>query len=195
MLTLTDANQQVSLNIPGPFTTDEFQVATDASTQHRHNLDSALTLTWIGGNDDWNTASAWNLDTIPTSRDTAIIAQSGSNIITVGTTDNVGIAGLDTARRQHARGRRQPSRSGQLPMTPCSPSSAVTTLDTAPLNLGGTLAVQNGGTLTLGPSETITQTGPSATLDVLPCRRRRDHRQPGQHRRHHRHFSSSPSCH
>ncbi len=43
------------------------------------------TFTWIGNSGTWNVGTNWDLLTVPTSTDDAMIAQSGTNTVTVNT--------------------------------------------------------------------------------------------------------------
>ena len=129
-------------------------------------------------------AQNWSPQAVPTGIDTAIIANPGSvtiaagannavaNLTLGGTNDTLEVDGAlvrrrhDSDRRRHARSRRhRDAERGRDHRQRAAGLRRRPDAGHTPLSLGGTLAVQNAGTLTLGPGETITQTAPSATID------------------------------
>ena len=185
VLTLTDAsNAQVSLNIPGPFTTDEFHIASDGASGTDVTWSFVpRTFTWTDASADWNTPSAWDLGSVPTSGDNAVIGDADTNTITVGPSDTIGIIDLTVSGPNDTLAIDGTLSAGPVTVSAGSivvagslAASQMTDdallafagnhlLDNTPLSLGGTLAAQNPGTLTLGASETITQTTSPALLD------------------------------
>ena len=125
VLTLTnDTNTKVQLNIQGPFNPNEFVLTPDDGGNGTDITWASApgTFTWIGGSGDWNTPSAWDLGSVPTGLDSAIIADAGTNTITIdqaetianltldGTNDTVSVAvGGDFSRP--GRSRSTPARS------------------------------------------------------------------------------------
>ena len=142
---------------------------------------SGQPLTWNGGDGDWNVASNWTPQSVPTGFDTATIASPGS--VTIAAAANNAVANLTignagdtleidgslvvTGTASIDAGTLVVGGTGTLSAAAITDNAllaftGVQPLDT-PLNLSGTL--QNTGTLVFGTGETITQTGPSATID------------------------------
>jgi Hint domain len=142
---------------------------------------SGQTLTWNGGNGEWNVASNWLPQSVPTGFDTATIASPGS--VTIAAAANNAVANLtigDTGDTLEIDGSLVVTGTasidaGTLTVGGAGTLSAAAITDNAllaftgvhaldtPLGLAGTL--QNTGTLIFGTGETITQTSPSATID------------------------------
>ena len=162
-LVLHDAvGAQVTLHIDGDFTTGNFAVNSAPSGSTSIALTAPRTFTWTAGSGDWNTPLNWSPASVPSGFDSALINSSGRNIISIGageseTIDNVTIAAADTL-----------AVSGTLTANRIVDNAVLLfigshALDAASLSLAGTLAIQD-GSLTLGSSETITQSGAVALL-------------------------------
>jgi hypothetical protein len=186
-LTLTDSsNLQATLSFPDRSDITAFQFAPDGKGgTDIAGAGTGQTLTWTSSSGhDWNTATNWSPAIIPGSFDTAVIANPGSTSVTIatgatnvvgnllinspgnslevdGSLNTVGTVTIDAGSLIDA---------GALAASAIKDNAllatqGVQTLDNIPIELGGTLQSQAGGALTLGPSEVITQTGPTATLD------------------------------
>ncbi len=166
-LVLTDgANDHLTLNLLGSFTTGSFQVTSDArGGTNVTNNPTPRTYNWAGsGTIDWNTPTAWDLGLLPTSVDSAVISNAGNNTVKIASTATVSInqltiAGADTLLVTGRLIAQSITDSAVLAFT------SARTLNNAPVRLNGTISEQGGGTLTLGTSEIITQSGGLATLN------------------------------
>jgi hypothetical protein len=166
-LVLTDgANAQVTLNLQGSFTTGSFQVTSDKNGgTNVTNNPTPRTYSWAGsGTIDWNTPTAWDLGAVPTSVDSAIISNTGNNTVTIASTATVSISQLTIA------GADTLLVAGKLIAQSITDSAVLAftsgrTLNSTPVRLSGTISERGGGTLTIGSSEVITQTGSLATLN------------------------------
>ena len=142
---------------------------------------SGQTLAWAGGSGDWNDASQWLPQSVPTGFDTATIANPGSVTIAAAANNavaNVTIGSGDTLAVDGSlvvTGTAAIDAGGTLIDNETLSAAAIVDnglltftgiqrIDSTPLSLGGTLAVQDAGTLILGTGETITQIGLYATI-------------------------------
>ena len=190
LLTVHDASDtQVQLHVQGPFNPNEFVSTSDGNNGTDITWMSAPgTFTWIGGSANWNAATAWDLGSVPTGVDGAVIAQAGTNTVTIDQAETIANLTLDGANDTVdivATGFLQAQtitiNAGTLADTGGFAASQITddgvldiitdaaqTLDITPLSLGGTLLVSSAfdlpGTLTLGPGEIVTQDGASALI-------------------------------
>ena len=163
-LTVTSSGTAVAtLSLPGDYASSIFTAADDGAGGTRITVQPPRTFTWTAtGTGDWNTGANWNLGTVPTSSDSALIP-TGTNTITVAGGEIVGINHLTLDADNTL------AVTGSLVASQITDNGVLSfignhTLDNTPLNLGGTLAVQNSGTLTLGAAEVITQTASNAML-------------------------------
>lgn len=152
----------VTLHIDGSFTTGNFAINSTPSGGTSIKLAAPRTFTWTAGSGDWNTPSGWNLNSVPTGFDSALINSSGRNIVSVGAGESEAISSVTVTASDTL------VVSGMLTANSIVDNSALLfigshSLDTGSLNLAGTLAVQ-GGTLTIGSSEIVTQSGAAALL-------------------------------
>ncbi len=192
VLTLHDAsNMQVQLHIQGPFNPNEFVLTPDSGGTGTDItwMSAPGTFTWIGGSANWNAATSWDLGSVPTGVDSAVIAQAGTNTITISQAETIANLTLngtsDTVAIPAGGGFLQAGtitiNAGTLADTGGFAASQITddgvldiitdatqTLDITPLSLGGTLLVSSAfglpGTLTLGPGEIVTQDGANALI-------------------------------
>ncbi len=161
-LVLTDASSHAAtLHVQGTFTTANLHVVPDGSG----GTDITLleTFNWIGGSADWNTPSGWDQGVAPFGADIPIIANSGSNTVTIGNGDSIAVASVTVAASDTL------SVSGTLAAQSIVDNSMLSfvgrqTLSSTSLSVGGTVAVQSGGTLTLAPAEIVTASGLTATM-------------------------------
>ncbi|MDR3535547.1 MAG: Hint domain-containing protein [Acetobacteraceae bacterium] len=93
VLTLSDGITTETLQIVGSFATGDFQLASD---QNGGVLitEGALpaSFNWIGGTDDWTTASGWDPTGVPGNIDTATIAEDGINTVSIATAEHISVA-------------------------------------------------------------------------------------------------------
>jgi hypothetical protein len=184
VLTLTNsASAATTLNFPNAPDSTYFAFAPDGhGGTDIAGAGSGQTLAWAGGSGDWNDASNWLPQSVPTGFDTATIANPGTVTlaaaannavanVTIGSGDTLAVDGslvVTGTAAIDAGGTLIDNRTLSAAAIVDNGLLAFTgnqTLDNTPLSLGGTLAVQNAGTLTLGTGETINQTSPSATID------------------------------
>ncbi len=186
-LTLTDSgNVQATLTFPDKSDIKDFQLAPDgAGGTDIAGAGTGQTLSWTSSSGhDWNTATNWSPAVVPTGFDSAIIANPGSTSVTIaaGATNVVGDLlinspdnSLQVVGSLHAVGTVTVDAGSLIDAGALTASAiadngllatqGVQTLDNIPIELGGTLQAQAGGTLILGTSEVITQTGSTAVLD------------------------------
>jgi hypothetical protein len=161
-LVLSDASKNTAtLNLQGAFDSSSFHIASDGTGGT--NITMANTLSWIGGSADWNTPSNWNLGSVPTSASNAVIANAGSNTVSISGGETVAastvtIGGSDTLAVSGALAAQAIVDNALLSF------SNTQTLATTPISLGGAVMVQSGGTLTLGSGEIVTVTSGSASF-------------------------------
>ncbi len=186
-LTLTDSsNLQAALSFPDQSDIKDFQFAPDGTGgTDIAGAGTGQTLNWTSSSGhDWNTATNWSPAIIPGSFDTAVIANPGSTSVTIatGATNVVGDLlinspddTLEVKGSLNTVGTVTIDAGSLIDVGTLSASAikdnallatqGVQTLDNIPIELGGTLQPQAGGALILGPSEVVTQTGPTAVLD------------------------------
>lgn len=161
-LVLADASKHTAtLHLQGAFDSSSFHIASDGTGGT--NITMANTLSWIGGSAEWNTPSNWNLGSLPTSGDNALIANAGNNTVSIGSgqtavANAVITGGSDTL-----------AVSGVLSAQSIVDNAVLSffgtqTLASTPVSLGGAIVVQSGGTLTLGSGEVVTVTSGSASF-------------------------------
>ncbi|HEY7580750.1 MAG TPA: Hint domain-containing protein, partial [Acetobacteraceae bacterium] len=185
-LTLTSDSGTAYLQFVDATNLSDFAFAPDgAGGTDIAGAGTGQTLTWANpGGGDWNTPANWSPSLLPTGFDTAVIANPGSNSVTIaaGVTNVVGNLLLNAADNAlQIDGSLDvlgavTIEAGSLIAVGSLTAPAITdngllatqfsqTLDNAPVGLGGTLQVQASGELILGPNEVVTQTGPTAVLD------------------------------
>lgn len=161
-LVLADASKKTAtLHLQGAFDSGSFHIASDGTGGT--NITMANTLSWIGGSADWNTPSNWNLGSVPTSGDNALIANAGSNTVsvvsgktavantvTIGANDTLAVSGVLSAQ--------------SIVDNAVLSFFGTQTLASIPISLGGAIVVQSGGVLTLGSGEAVTVTSGSASF-------------------------------
>ena len=161
-LVLTDAaKKSATLNVQGAFDSSSFHIASDGTGGTKITM--ANTLSWIGGSADWNTPTNWNLGSLPTSGDNALIANAGSNTVSIGSGETVAvnaviIGGSDTLAVRGVLSAQSIVDNAVLSFF------GTQTLASTPISLGGAIVVQSGGTLTLGIGEVVTVTSGSASF-------------------------------
>lgn len=164
---LTDsANVEAVLNFPEQSDISDFEFTLNGTTDIVR-VGSGRTLIWTAtSGHDWNTAQNWSPQAVPTGTDTAIIANPGSNSVTIaaGASNAVASLTLDDANDTLEvdgtlsvagtiainAGALAVCGTGKLSATAITDNALLAfagdqMLDT-PLSLGGTLAVQNAGT-------------------------------------------------
>ena len=94
-LTLTSGASSITLNIAGAFGASQFALASDGAVGTDITLGPAVvTYDWTGASGDWQTATNWSSDVVPGTSANATIANTGSNTVTIGSTETVSVAGL-----------------------------------------------------------------------------------------------------
>jgi fibronectin-binding autotransporter adhesin len=163
------AASYVTLNLQGSFSAANFQYSYDGTGGTDITFQTAPeNLTLAGtGTVDWNTASNWDLDSVPTALDNVYITNAGSNLVTTSPTGTIYFNSLTVG------GTNTLSVSGVVSGNSITDNAVlafagIETLDATPMSLAGTLAAQGSGTLTLGSNQVITQSGASATIGGTP---------------------------
>jgi hypothetical protein len=185
-LTLTNGGGTAYLQFPDVTNLSDFAFAPDGTGgTDIAGAGTGQTLSWATpGGGDWNTPANWSPALLPTGFDTAVIANPGSNSVTIaaGVTNIVGNLLLNAADDAlQIDGSLDvlgavTIDAGSLIAVGSLTTPAITdngllatqfsqTLDNTPVGLGGTVQVQASGELILGPNEVVTQTGPTAILD------------------------------
>lgn len=162
VLVLTNTlNSTATLHVQGAFTSDDFHIASDGAGGT--NITVANTLSWIGGNADWNTPANWSLGAVPTSGDNAVIATAGTNTVTIGS------GGTASMNAVTIGGNNTLAVIGTLIAQSIIDNAVLSfsgnrTLAATPMSVGGLVLVQSGGTLTLASNEPVTVSGAAASF-------------------------------
>ena len=99
-LILTDAsNNTATLHLQGAFSSGSFRIVPDGTGGT--DITIINTFNWIGASADWSIPSDWDRNALPTSIDNAVIANGGSNTVTIGGGESIAvnavtIGGTDT---------------------------------------------------------------------------------------------------
>ena len=161
-LILTDAsNNTATLHLQGAFSSGSFRIVPDGTGGT--DITIINTFNWIGASADWSIPSDWDRNALPTSIDNAVIANGGSNTVTIGGGESIAvnavtIGGTDTLAVLGTLTAHSIVDSAVLSF------SGNQTLAATPLVLNGTVLVQSGGTLTLGAGETVSVPSGSASF-------------------------------